>query len=1519
MRQLTDLKLFNFTYYPVKIVKYVLDNDTKEIVPESIYVFVGDQSEKMKQYFKNIENQDYEKQNGVLYIPKEYQIEFKKMYGKKWKEILGFYLYDIETRQISKKSTKKITKKDTSEEGSDHDIFESDDTTITEYGNVINFIFNYIYNDDKIGIIKKKIHFYANIPISFQHLWIENENENVIQILGYNYIVNTTKQDYSININKLFIKKNTTKILDIPIDKELYRSIVKERVKGPKKTNNKVLYESIKIDNLTNYNSEIKVISFEEFYRTIDKSLLYNIFRNNKIEFEKFKKGFVYKFWPFINFNKTFIKTTNIYKGKKSILSSNDDYYINLIHNIDMNKILLHFENISIIQTHFHINYKIINYKTKDYINLRNLFDFYNVNDYVPFIKYKNELDNTMDTKIYKPLYHNDKVKNWINKMPHGIHFRLRLNRNKTHPDYHKFGILNMQSDGKIECRLIWEEQDNANFKNVINSLETIKHFIIDINKLDNIFNGFWRIDIPDKTNIELSYINISKRFTLNNNNKIDFNKLNYLAKCFTPFLKFDETIKKEYPINMECKYIRVSPTSLSSKVGRHKNMENFIIKYRHEKTKDEIISIMIIEFRITNEEAETIYDDLSLYTKKRKYERKVKLPGITIKITTKEDSVYKIHIQGSTSICQLMYIYNFLIRFVHIYDNLDKLFKKKEYSILEKDFKKIYVPQKKISKKIEKKMTQIKKLQQLDKNLYPSGKLTYARKCQKTSQPDFVMTEKELFKQFPLASYDKKNNIYWLDKKKNVYALKYKNTTYPGNEPIYICTNKKNPYLGFLKEKNINNDCMPCCYSRKSIGKNVSQNTNTRFKRCIGKEIEMIQGKTIQSTYLLQAEKDLDIGRYGKLPSLLNSIINLYPGSKCNLESDGKRLSKGKECFFRVGILQNKKSFLNVVAYTVLKNTKKEKNYDNVIIKNIETFLYNNKDIFKILENSVVQQKFKTIKNFIQFLKSDNIIDETYTWDLLSQPKLFSNFKKGINIIIFFVNKDNDLKFLCQNQSEVINVNKHTLMLIKYEDNTYYPIYKILNKGQFMICKKMSVPFTENKETDEFYDKNIIENTILKIYKRICKNKINKTKWKNRTGFNLGYDLNKFIRKFQDKGDFEINSQVLDNYNNVLFINIYSKKNRELFSFPIRESKPNYKISKLSDKRKKGNYKTIIQFIKQLEKNNIIIHILHFILDKTEKKVIGMILNIGYNIYIKPISKGKVDTKNNKIGFTIQYYDIDKINDSILESKEIEDDRIKNMKNIIYEKELYNLFELEISKYINNEKNIELRKIIEKIMIKKKEILSKQKDKKITTFKKLLYTSLCPKKEIIMKKCWKKYLISKNDLLILKNIYNYNEPYIKKKKYIDKNTFDFDFKIRHQINTVIENKNKKELSKIIDTIINKIIFISPKKREQDLSKNIREICYDQNKRTCSTRPHCYFSSKGCKLVMSNDYVKYFKKQFLEEISRNELIKNKILYDNVETTIDKTKYIQRNDEIICKLLLNENNEIDIKHYTKYCS
>ena len=394
--------------------------------------------------------------------------------------------------------------------------------------------------------------------------------------------------------------------LNVPIDKTLVNKLKSESY-SLLWFNKQRLWETNIYLNNTLY-----VVDFKNIYSKMNILKLEQII-NNEDSFHLFYKGFLSKYFPYVTYLhlKKFLESGKLNEEKKLITQDlmNEQYYLELIKNIKKEDINIKLKHTSLISTNIHVNYYM---PPPNFIEMRDLFDFFVLDENIPYVKFRNSIENSVDTKILEDIYvfDNKTFVDWTDNMPHGISFRIKKSLNPKSDSYKKYSIVNIFPDGKIEFKVTWKEEEHANFADIDEALCSLRNLIIKINDMDSrIFKNNQTISVPSEENTVIAYVTTITQF--DNPHSIKFELLEKVAKLFTPWINID----KHYKLNDEknvsglfTKYIR-QKTKASSRDGTIYELIR-MLKEKENYNDKQIMMEIQINFAKTLEEAKKYIDE---------------------------------------------------------------------------------------------------------------------------------------------------------------------------------------------------------------------------------------------------------------------------------------------------------------------------------------------------------------------------------------------------------------------------------------------------------------------------------------------------------------------------------------------------------------------------------------------------------------------------------------------------------------------------------------------------------------------------------------------------------------------------------------------------------------------------------------------------------------------------------------------------------------------------------------------
>ena len=781
------------------------------------------------------------------------------------------------------------------------------------------------------------------------------------------------------------------------------------------------------------------------------------------------------------------------------------------------------------------------------------------------------------------------------------------------------------------------------------------------------------------------------------------------------------------------------------------------------------------------------------------------------------------------------------------------------------------------------------RRLQRHDIRLFKftSDKLSYSKQCQRNTQPQVLNYNPELNPKIKRNSYtyaikygsnpDKQNYfmcpkvwcpkcnipINYDDIKDTIKKVTRKQAVCEmgkcpyGDHNVFIETSDKHSktsnglYPGFIKNKHPEGYCLPCCKTNDM--RNPKYSGHKLLKECLNKNNNSNNNDNVEQKYILDANKiPLNKNRFGAISVYLQRLFkNKYKHG--NLEI-------GNKYFVRVGCTNNiNQSFFEAISKIISDLTKNEFTITD-LKRNIVSKINNNtisKKLFKSLNNGNLELTFKKgvtdnpIENFKKYFKSDDIfIDEHFFIDLFSRPGIL--FPNGINI---FILSSNTIKcYSGCNLEDIYDLNRDSIYI--YNHNKYYePIY-LLKYFKRNVIEKVITFNPVYSEPSIIY--NLI-NKYCKSYHDIDWKRLLKDRGKL---LNIKYTI--FNTKETVKTDFvreceklpkkyNIKCQVVDNYNKVIG---FVLKNNLFYPIEPTNIDLNYDVCDINYNLL--DYKTTIKEYNYLKKNT-----------KLPYKIIGKIIDLSKNlINVLVLESGRyINIKDTKIVkddipiLDINYFS--NADDFISNELETFDKSTIDVKKFNYDEESYNMFELELSKYVTNDKTLkdELKSLVLNNDFKKVQSFIVKLVKELITTKRIIKIDI-------------ENYISPN---IRRPCYLYNKKYAK--------TDIKEFCLRNQHCSYINNKckmylpekslytNKKNLEYFIKKLSN-ILLKNKIKYNIFIKNNIKEIVNEIK----------YYPKETEYYLFGINYLDDFEKIYLE---------NKEIYlENTINNVDNSNKIE---------------------------
>jgi hypothetical protein len=896
----------------------------------------------------------------------------------------------------------------------------------------------------------------------------------------------------------------------------------------------------------------------------------------------------------------------------------------------------------------------------------------------------------------------------------------------------------------------------------------------------------------------------------------------------------------------------------------------------------------------------------------------KYKLPGIGIDIQGKQRENYKIRINGARNKEQLNKMIEFMNILIYLYIET-YLYKKPERQILKKKLETLTNIAKRRNKvddivKFDTEIKTVKKMIQKDKKRIgfkpEKGQNQWTRCCQnsgkdKRRQPQsFFTNDNESMNKLIKQGYkfNKKSGVYERrvliknkkTKKKEQITLstirikqldeENKNV---GNDIYYACNpedNGEHMYVGFLTRCiNPHGQCMPCCFKKDpSVTKNKKKKEfyNKCIQQALGIELkkdskEVIETSKGEKLYILQDTNKIQEGRFSFLPLYLDFYLNIILNNSKKIKNN--YLVTTDSYYFKYGSIQKEYQFLNAISSIFDMNIDDIKNN---IIKILENDT--NEQIFISLNEGDIKTSFKTIDEYINFIKTSSYLDYQVMYSILSIPNVLTDkklniliFDKKVSIIKSELEKDKikeDYLLICdgvKNLDSLINSDNNTIFILK-DGKNYYPIIKVIKKNSNTKDIEEVKIFKYQEEKD-----NIIYH-IKDFYIKNCETSIINNKSKNNA-----INLYNILNNIKDN-NYLPRYQVIDNRNKCKYI---ITKNNLILPVSPSGSIYNLKIVKSIDNYIKTFDETITLLNELIKKDNTKILLkpkgVYFDKKKDNKyNIIGIYFDLYNSIPI--INEYKTKEELQKYNLVIENKSLyDKIDEEILkeDKKKVIDNRITEVNYNKYFIESYQLFRLEFSDYINRKDYIIIRSKIEKIMTNIKLI---RKDK-LNKIKLLVYR------------------------IVDKNLYNLYKKLLGEKSNIDD---DLDDEKEYIINRIKNKDNKIQTGGKYDKFIH-IINKIPKLIDYEI-KNNRNICkIHDNKETCNSNIHCRWAYSECYLSITLPIVIEFINKISEELVSGNLKAFEIMKIGeyfVSDIVDYNKFTNRPNQKIIKSNSNTINK-----------
>ena len=991
-----------------------------------------------------------------------------------------------------------------------------------------------------------------------------------------------------------------------------------------------------------------------------------------------------------------------------------------------------------IIQSIIHINLNNKNNMTGtislEKYNLYKIFDNYIVSEKYPFIQYMTS-DSMIAYKFYTKNQNSsniDILSKWFENSAYGISFKIKVDNIED-----KYLSIDISETGRLQYKITWKEEDKATIEDIRKSYQYVFDLLLKINSE----NKKIKFILPDESLFKYAFINTIQKFIIpgaikdtiiNHNDLSDFCRFfyTYISLVIEPKKRLAYNAKTDIIYSKYGTYLRYKRISnYENKTKMHLRILYFLRNF--DISTKELIDEISKQFNITSEaavsELDTIrvkYGNILNRTKKNlrklKSMPKSKPPGIGIDIQGRKVDNYKIRITGARSKEQLEEIVEFIkvLMFLYIETYLNKNPKYQKIKTILTKLNKIAKRRNKVNDFVNYNDTndiKVRQITELDKKRLgfkpEEGQSQWSRSCQnsgtdKKRRPLIVSNDnikdliKKGYKLNPVTkSYEKKVVITLNGKKKEIIAKTIILPSEDGAINYFTCDpdeNSEHAYIGFLSKSNNPNDlCMPCCF-KKDQADTINKKKKNYYMKCLGQKIkedtDIVDIGLGDKLYILQDTNKIQDGRFIFLPKYLNQFFNII-WKHDHIIKNHYLIKSNSGYFFKYTVKNSINYFIAAIGHIYNMTIEQVKESAINILTN-DT----NDMIFTSLNNGDIRTIFKDRTSFINYIKTSTYIEYDIMGELLAHPNTISKkgiiyyiFDKKIKIIKKNLEKDEYVEnyyLQCLNTENYIYINDDKDIVILIKDGKYFfPIYRVRKNAtdkNVFLQKKYNKTEKEVKsiieELTQYYRMSCIDNFIYKV-----NNKFNITA-KLLNSFNIN------IKKQVIDNRNKVRYVILDNgiilpttpsgsLQNIQIINIHDIKQSMLLDLPntISLLKVFNKMiqSKLTDGVKFDYIPKLLYYNNTRKAQQI------------EYNVTTIFLINGMSIPIKHVYMKEIQFK--KYGLNHIFQPIEEMIDIEIDKNEntIFDTRSTNIRNRMYRDEAYNLFRLELSLYLSNNKQI--------------------------------------------------------------------------------------------------------------------------------------------------------------------------------------------------------------------------------------
>ncbi len=675
--------------------------------------------------------------------------------------------------------------------------------------------------------------------------------------------------------------------------------------------------------------------------------------------------------------------------------------------------------------------------------------------------------------------------------------------------------------------------------------------------------------------------------------------------------------------------------------------------------------------------------------------------------------------------------------------------------------------------------------------------------------------------------------------------SVKYWNFT-KGAPEYYTCDSKDYPYLKFITGNHPNNFCLPCC-KKKMVDKDEDSTSSYKDKHssCLEKHI-----------YIKKSKEEQSVNRY---ISLYSCKIDLEENRLMKLSPTLNKLIKSSSSLFIVGV----KPFSGLIESYILKTMSMYKfgNYLSsieILLEIIDIF-QNNSELLYQLKDGELLTVFSNNNDIIDFLYAcaegdivHNFTDDNgLDWD--------SIFIEIINIfydvkIIEIAEEDNntinDSNIFID--SEVLDLRKNNRYIVIFRrvitsgETVRYPLAKIDLTNFYTDYSIDSISFDNNSKTIQSI------NSIISVDYQIEQSGRNIETYK----LDLDWVINALNKKY-----FTINTIFLNSFKNIYALDLKLSKHGNVLIWSdyisylsLKENlNAKFEYRENIEMSRDYNLECVLYFCKMFKLNITKIFI------NQKDYVVGGIIN---NKYLFRINKEVKKLEKTIKDIEFSYF---------TETKSIDNSFKNNIKESLYEVNMYSILMLHINNKLSKKINYSTR------------------DKIINIFSELITKKYGDTTSLELSECFFRLqkIISLDDshriIYSFSNTFKDNCEKKSSKSVLDivLDSLSFLSSYRYEFDRNVENVNKETIKEFLQDIV--------------IIDNVNDdLEFDMNLGVCSNK-NSYYCKDGKYIIRPEEY-----EEIVEVVVRdltNDYKKKYILqYNDIHTkssTVDSELYIKQ--------------------------